>query len=355
MVKKLISSLLIAASVIAILPIGASAEWKEDSAGWWYADGNSYYTGWKQIDGTWYYFGKDGYMRRGWMQDGKWRYYLQDNGSMATGAIWIKGKEYDFDSSGRWIFSYDSTGILPSSTTSAGVTTSTGIKSTNASVPPSQDKLKMAAKLNWFYENGNTYFKINDNEYLKGVWNVNGTLREFDKNGVLQREYITPDGKKYLLGGDGRVTQCISDDSTTLFTGFAVETKSNSDNSVVKLDDDNIMTISSVYSKDQSKNGINAEGVKVSGKTLYCRTNQDIKLGNIKVIGTDPEITSFPSLVIKTQFSTENIISSSVNLSMEDGFYKNIQTEIFAKKPGNTTVTIDVNGTKTSFDVVVTE
>ena len=53
---KIIASTLIVASVLALNPIGASAEWKSDVRGWWYADGNSYYTGWNQIDGNWYYF-----------------------------------------------------------------------------------------------------------------------------------------------------------------------------------------------------------------------------------------------------------------------------------------------------------
>src|SRR5471030_2525197 len=98
MVKKLISSLLIAASVVTVMPIGASAEWKEDSAGWLYADGSSYYTGWKQIDNKWYNFGSNGYMRKGWIQDGGAWYYLQDNGSMVTGSTKIANKTYEFDS-----------------------------------------------------------------------------------------------------------------------------------------------------------------------------------------------------------------------------------------------------------------
>jgi glucan-binding YG repeat protein len=340
MIKKLVCSLLIVASVVTVMPIGVSAEWKQNSAGWWYSEGSSYYTDWKQIDGSWYNFGKDGYMRRGWIKDGQWWYYLQDNGVMSTGEILIKGKQYNFDNSGRWLLS----------------SISNQTATPKVSAPPSQDKLKITPKFTWFYENGNTYFKTNNNGYLKGEWQINQSIYVFDLNGVLQKgEYTTSDGKKFLLGYDGKFIKCISDSNFTLRTGFAIETKSTSDNSVVKLDDSNMMTITSVYSNDAAKNGINSEGVKVEGKTLYCKTNQNIKLGNIKVIGTDPEITSFPSLEIKTQRSDKNVAFSSVNLRMEDSFYKNIQTEIFAHNPGRTTITIDVNGTKTSFDVVVTE
>ena len=60
MVKKLILSLLIVASVSTTIPIGASAAWKKDNGGLWYTQGETYSTGWRQIDGSWYYFGNDG-------------------------------------------------------------------------------------------------------------------------------------------------------------------------------------------------------------------------------------------------------------------------------------------------------
>jgi hypothetical protein len=59
---KVIAGLLVVASVLALNPIGASAEWKQDSNGWWNTEGNSWSVGWRQIDGKWYYFGQDGYM-----------------------------------------------------------------------------------------------------------------------------------------------------------------------------------------------------------------------------------------------------------------------------------------------------
>jgi hypothetical protein len=59
---KLIVSSLVVASVVSLNPIGASAEWKQDSNGWWNTEGNSWSVGWRQIDGKWYYFGQDGYM-----------------------------------------------------------------------------------------------------------------------------------------------------------------------------------------------------------------------------------------------------------------------------------------------------
>lgn len=34
---KLIASTLVAISVVALNPIGVSAEWRQDSTGWWYS------------------------------------------------------------------------------------------------------------------------------------------------------------------------------------------------------------------------------------------------------------------------------------------------------------------------------
>lgn len=70
MIKRLVTSLLIAATVISINPIGASAEWKQDSNGWWNTEGSSYSKGWTAIDGKWYYFNSNGYMAHDTTIDG---------------------------------------------------------------------------------------------------------------------------------------------------------------------------------------------------------------------------------------------------------------------------------------------
>lgn len=75
---KIISSLLIAVSVLVLKPIGASAEWRSDSTGWWYTEGNSWVTGWRNISGSWYYFNSDGYMAHDTTIDG---YYLNSSGA----------------------------------------------------------------------------------------------------------------------------------------------------------------------------------------------------------------------------------------------------------------------------------
>ncbi|MFT8349039.1 hypothetical protein [Clostridium saccharoperbutylacetonicum] len=75
--KNVIVSSLIVTSVLALNPIGVSAEWKSDSNGWWNTEGNSWSVGWKNINGKWYYFKANGYMAHDITIDG---YYLDPNG-----------------------------------------------------------------------------------------------------------------------------------------------------------------------------------------------------------------------------------------------------------------------------------
>lgn len=100
-ITKVIASTLVLASVFLLKPVGANAEWKQDSTGWWNTEGDSYSVGWKKIDGKWYDFGQDGYMKTGWLKDSneKW-YYLNSDGSMAHDTT-IGG--YTLGSDGSWI------------------------------------------------------------------------------------------------------------------------------------------------------------------------------------------------------------------------------------------------------------
>lgn len=94
-ITKIIASLLVVASTISLNPIGVSAEWRQDSKGWWYSGGDSYAKNqWKQIAGNWYYFDNNGYMRTGWVNNNSNWYYLDLNGSMQTGIVQIDGKTY---------------------------------------------------------------------------------------------------------------------------------------------------------------------------------------------------------------------------------------------------------------------
>ena len=81
---KLIASLIVIGSMFTLNPIAASAEWKQDNSGWWYADGSSWVTGWKLLDGKWYYFNSNGYMENNTTIDG---YKLGSDGAWIQNSI----------------------------------------------------------------------------------------------------------------------------------------------------------------------------------------------------------------------------------------------------------------------------
>lgn len=106
-IQKIISVGIIATTML--IPTMANAEWKQDSVGWWYTEGNSYIqNGWKLINNNWYYFDNNGYMKTGWIQDtsGKW-YYLSSQGNMLSNTVTPDG--YTLNTDGSWNVSVQKT------------------------------------------------------------------------------------------------------------------------------------------------------------------------------------------------------------------------------------------------------
>lgn len=110
-IKRLALTSLLAMSIFAIMPVGASAEWKQDeSKNYYWLENGKKASGWRFINGNWYNFRSDGVMEVSWVEDnGNW-YYLWSNGMMATDA-WLNraGGWYYFDSTGKMV--YDSTNV----------------------------------------------------------------------------------------------------------------------------------------------------------------------------------------------------------------------------------------------------
>lgn len=79
--KRVLASFITLITLLAVAPISAHAEWKSNTTGWWYTEGNSWATGWRNIDGKWYYFYSDGYMAHDTTIGG---YYLNSSGAWTT-------------------------------------------------------------------------------------------------------------------------------------------------------------------------------------------------------------------------------------------------------------------------------
>ncbi len=104
-ITKKVVSLLAIALVLAVNPVAAHAEWKQDSTGWWYANGDSWYTGWKQIDGKWYYFENNGYM----VHD-----YYVDNYHLNTEGYWdgtLQSQDFSVNYPSSWIKAKSTSGM----------------------------------------------------------------------------------------------------------------------------------------------------------------------------------------------------------------------------------------------------
>lgn len=80
-VKRIIAGCIATISLLVMNPVQANAEWKQDSAGWCYTEGNLRATGWKQIDTNWYYFDLNGYMAYDTIIDG---YYVNNYGAWSN-------------------------------------------------------------------------------------------------------------------------------------------------------------------------------------------------------------------------------------------------------------------------------
>lgn len=87
--KKYLAISIITTSIIALNPIGVSAEWKQDNLGWWYNDGGSWITGWKEIEGNWYYFNRSGYMAESKLVD-NYNYFIESTGKWVDSTNEIK-------------------------------------------------------------------------------------------------------------------------------------------------------------------------------------------------------------------------------------------------------------------------
>lgn len=102
--KKVIATSLIVVSILVLSSVGASAEWKSDSNGWWYTEGSAYATGWRNIDGNWYYFYSDGYMATCDKIDG---YFVNSNGVWTDSITAEEARQLILNEDGKYIKSQE--------------------------------------------------------------------------------------------------------------------------------------------------------------------------------------------------------------------------------------------------------
>lgn len=101
--KYIIKMLVVALTSLSLLSLfsqRASAEWRQDSKGWWYSNCDSYYTGWKFIDSNWYYFYSDGYMAT---NDKIGDYFVNSTGAWTDAITADEARELILNEDGNFI------------------------------------------------------------------------------------------------------------------------------------------------------------------------------------------------------------------------------------------------------------
>ncbi|WP_026889129.1 N-acetylmuramoyl-L-alanine amidase family protein [Clostridium beijerinckii] len=197
--KKLVACAVAALTIATLSPIGASAEWKQDSNGWWNTEGSSYSTGWRAINGSWYYFNTDGYMKTGWVNDGGTWYYLQSSGAMKTGWANDGGTWYYLQSSGAMKTGWVNDGGTWYYLQSSG-----------------------AMKTGWINDNGVWYFASVSGAMQSGVIQIDGKVYYFASNGAMQVGNVTIDGVVYTFAATGEATGTKLPTPTLGFTSSGV-------------------------------------------------------------------------------------------------------------------------------------
>jgi FOG: Glucan-binding domain (YG repeat) len=205
--RKIVASVVAALTIATLSPIGASAEWKQDSNGWWNTEGNSYSTGWRSIDGNWYYFDSTGYMKTGWANDGGTWYYMQPSGEMRTG--WV-------NDGGTWYYTNGSGAMQ------AGWINDRG---TWYYLNPVSDGTKGAMKTGWINDNGVWYFASTSGAMQTGVIEVNGKVYYLAANGAMATGNVTINGVVYTFAASGEAIGDKKPTPTLAFTSAGVPVK----------------------------------------------------------------------------------------------------------------------------------
>lgn len=186
--KKIVAMALVAASLVTVAPVSASAEWRQDSSNKWnWTENGSKATGWKLINGNWYRFDSQGTMYTGWINEGGTWYYTDNSGAMKTGWIMSNGVWYYTDNSG-------------------------------------------AMKTGWINDNGTWYFTNASGAMLTGLVEVNGKVYCLAASGAMLTGNVMVNGVIYTFAATGEAVGNIpkADKAFNVVDGKVTTTTPNS-------------------------------------------------------------------------------------------------------------------------------
>ncbi|OVE69800.1 cell wall-binding protein [Clostridium diolis] len=281
--RKLVACAVAALTIATISPIGASAEWKQDSNGWWNTEGSSYSTGWRAINGSWYYFDSIGYMKTGWVNDGGTWYYLQSSGEMRTGWVNDGGTWYYLQSSG-------------------------------------------AMKTGWINDNGVWYFASTSGAMQTGVVQIDGKVYYLASNGAMQVGNVTIDGVVYTFAATGEATGTKIPTPTLGFTssGVTVDLNKPADtNTDTDTDKDDETESGSHHSSGGGSSGVKDAQQDAINKVYGNQTKVNLQVSKPDADGA---VTLKPSVTFNPGEESTQVINGvtytvqkDINVSLNNG------------------------------------
>lgn len=286
--KKILAMALVAASLATVVPVSASAEWRQDSSNKWnWTENDSKATGWKLIDGTWYRFDSQGAMYTGWINEGGTWYYTDNSGAMKTGWIMSNGVWYFTDNSG-------------------------------------------AMKTGWVNDNGTWYFTNESGAMLTGVVEVDGKVYCLSASGAMLTGNVIINGVVYTFAATGEAVGNIpkADRAFNVVDGKVTTTTPNS-------------TGSSSSSSSSSSSGGGSKNIPSLSKVeekINSEYNDAASVIITKVDGTDKQLkVSFKEP--KLDLNGHDSVTRDLYVRNKDGNEKGI--DITRSEDGSYIVTCD--------------
>lgn len=219
--KKKIAALVMALAV-AMSPMTAAAEWKQDSyQNWQWVENGTPVTGWKFIGQNWYYFGGNGKMVTGWQNiEGKW-YYFNRNGAMQTGWSKVDGKWYYLNGSGEMATGWKKVAGYWYYMNSQGV-----MQTGWLSYGPDKYYLDQngAMEIGWVEVGKDWYFMNHDGLLQTGAIEVNGEVYYLGKDGKMVTGKTTISGKQFEFAKTGESVGKLTPKPGKAFDAFGYPT-----------------------------------------------------------------------------------------------------------------------------------
>lgn len=251
--SKIVSAVVVASTITTLLPLGVSAQWKQNSDSTWsYVEGNQNIEGWKKISDIWYYFNSNGKMNTGWLCDsGKW-YYNNDSGVMQTG--WI-------EDNGMWYY-LDTTGSM---------------------------------QTGWIKDNGKWYYADNTGAMQTGVIKIDKKTYCLNNSGEMVVGSIKIGDKQYTFDSNGQAVETIPryDKEFNLNGNILLKSniqKNNEESNKIILTD--VTTPITKHNDKQAPETITENNDNQSNETTFedkttqTNTNNDIESNDISLENT---------------------------------------------------------------------